>query len=166
MAPTLATFLSYNPTGLNNQKCDWVNCLCETSDVTYLSIQEHFRKSKTIDKFFKEQFPKYDAFVIPGFREQGQDRGRPKAGIAQLSRASVAIRKDRVPCQSPRLQAQILNFHQSRLIWMNAYFPTDPGTAVFDDRELQEVLSEIENILDSAQFDDVLITGDLNWDMT
>ena len=24
--------------------------------VTYIAVQEHFRKSKTIDKFFKDQF--------------------------------------------------------------------------------------------------------------
>ena len=57
--PTLATFLSYNPTGLNEQKCDWLNSLCNTCDVTYVSIQEHFRKSKTIDKFFTEQFQEF-----------------------------------------------------------------------------------------------------------
>ena len=82
--PTLATFLSYNPTGLNEQKCDWLNSLCNTCDVTYVSIQEHFRKSKTIDKFFTEQFQEYNLYVIPGFRNKGTDHGRPKAGWHSL----------------------------------------------------------------------------------
>jgi hypothetical protein len=78
----VTTFLSYNPTGLSGHKCDWLNSLCETVKVTYVGIQEHFRKSKTIDKFFKDQFGQYNSYVIPGYRETGQNRGRCIAGIA------------------------------------------------------------------------------------
>jgi hypothetical protein len=161
-----ATFLSYNPTGLNNAKCDWINSLSEVTGSTYIAIQEHFRKSKVTDKFFKERFPAYNAFVIEGFREQLQSKGRPKAGLAQLSRADIAIRKDRVLIENKRIQAQILNFSSSRLLWINAYFPTDPGTMNFDDGELMKVLTDLEHILDSAQFDDVLIAADMNYDMS
>ena len=164
--PVLATFLSYNPTGLNIHKCDWLKSLCETTNATYVSIQEHFRKSKTIDKFFKDQFPNYNSYVIPGYREEGQDRGRPKAGLAQLSNATVAVRKDRVISSNKRIQAQVLNFEKNRLLWINAYFPTDPRTVIFNDTELLKVLSEIVRIMDTNQFDDIMISGDLNWDMS
>ena len=148
--PTLATFLSYNPTGLNEQKCNWLNSLCNTCDVTYVSIQEHFCKSKTIDKFFTEQVQEFNSYVIPGFRNEGTDHGRPKAGLAQLSRASVSVRKERVMTDSNCVQAQILNFPSSHLLWTNAYFPTDPGTRIFDDHKLTEVLNAIESILGTA----------------
>ena len=164
--PVLATFLSYNPTGLNDQKCDWLNSLCETTSSTYVCIQEHFRKSKTIDKFFKEQFPSFNSYVIPGYREEGQDKGRPKAGLAQLSSANIGIRKDRVMSKSNRIQAQILNFQNTRILWINAYFPTDPKTVVFKDDELLEVLNELERIMDTTQFDDVMMAADMNWDMS
>ena len=162
----LTTFLSYNPTGLSDEKCEWLNSLSETSDVTYISVQEHFRKSKTIDQYFKAQFPSFNSFVIPGFREDGQDRGRPKAGLAQLSRASVGVRKDRVMCRSNRIQAQILNFQASKVLWINAYFPTDPGTIAYTSDELQTVLSEIERLMDSSEYDDIVIAADMNWDMS
>ena len=162
----LTTFLSYNPTGLSDVKCDWLNSLCETCDVSYVSIQEHFRKSKTIDQFFKSQFPGFYSYVIPGFREEGQDRGRPKAGIAQLSRASVGVRKDRVISKNDRIQAQVLNFEANKILWINAYFPTDPGTIAYTSDELPKVLSEIEKIMDSTDYDDVLIAADMNWDMS
>ena len=165
-AQPLTTFLSYNPTGLSDNKCDWLNSLCETCDVTYISVQEHFRKSKTIDQYFKAQFPSFHSYVIPGFREEGQDRGRPKAGIAQLSRASVGVRKDRVMCRSDRIQAQILNFTANKVLWINAYFPTDPGTVAYNSDELQSVLSEIERVMDTSEFDDVVICADMNWDMS
>ena len=104
--------------------------------------------------------------MIPGFREPGQDKGRPKAGLAQLSRKNIDIKKDRIVTQSPRLQAQILNFEQSRLLWLNAYFPNDPLTIHFDETPLIAVLTEIESILDTSEFDDVLLCGDLNWEMS
>ena len=44
--------------------------------------------------------------------------------------------------------------------------PTDPQKILnFDDTELMEVLGEIETILTSVSYSDVLWTGDLNWDM-
>ena len=92
----------------------------------------------------------YNLYIIPGFRNDGINCGRPKAGLAQLSKASVSVRKERVMTDSNRVQAQILNFPSSRLLWINAYFPTDPGTRIFDDHELMEVLNAIESILNTA----------------
>ena len=44
--------------------------------------------------------------------------------------------------------------------------PTDPQTkASYDDTELQELLVEVETILSSSTYNDVLWSGDMNWDM-
>jgi hypothetical protein len=48
--------------------------------------------------------------VIPGYRAKGQDSGRPKAGIAQLSRKDIDVRKDRIVTKNVCLQAQILTY--------------------------------------------------------
>ena len=61
---------------------------------------------------------------------------------------------------SKRIQAQVLNFPSSRLLWINAYLPTDPRTIVFDETELLAVLGDIEAVLDNTHYDDVLISGD------
>ena len=47
---------------------------------------------------------------------------------------------------------------------MNCYFPTDPQTLQFNDKELLAVLEDIENILDNNIFDDCIIGGDFNFD--
>ena len=65
------------------------------TNASFAGILEHFRKSKTIDKFFNSEFPDFNSYVIPGYREPGQDSGRPKAGIAQLSTKSLQIKKTR-----------------------------------------------------------------------
>ena len=129
-------------------------------------MQEHFRKSKTIDAHFKKQFPKYNSYVIPGYRNPGVTTGRPIAGIAQLSKSDIAVRKDRVMIDSKRIQGQVLNFVSTRLLRINAYLPTDPQTPDFDENELLAVLADIEKVLDNTEYDDVLISGDMNWDMS
>ena len=136
------------------------------TNTSYLSIQEHFKIAKNTDQYFSEKFDKFNSYVIPGHREKGQDSGRPKAGLAQLSRKNVDIRKDRILTKSFRLQAQILNFSNSRLLWLNSYLPTDPQHGEVNNDELLEVLAEVENIMDSAAYDDILWQGDLNWDMS
>jgi hypothetical protein len=160
----MATFLSYNSTGLDTVKSAWTRELCKLTNTSYLSIHEHFMKNKTVDKYFRNQFPDYSPFVIPGFREQCQDSGRPKGGLAQLSSKFINVKQQRVPNKTFRVQAQVLHFPTKKLLWINTYFPNDPRTIQFNDEELLAVLKEVEDILDTCEFDDLLWAGDLNWD--
>ena len=166
MATSKVNFLSYNSTGISQAKCSWIRELCSLLDIHYLSIQEHFRNSKTTDKYFCDEFQAYNSYVIPGFRPTGQDSGRPKGGIAQLSDKCLAVKKDRIVTKNFRIQAQVLNFPSSRLLWINSYLPNDPLTANYDDTELIAVLAEIEHIMDNTAFDDLIWNGDLNWDLS
>ena len=128
-----------------------------------MSIQEHFKKNKTIDKFFKDSFAEHTSYVIPGYREIGQDSRRPMGGIAQLRKKNLNLKVDRVMTKSYRIQAQIIDFSNSRLFWLNTYFATDPG-GNFDETEVVELLAEIEDIMDRSEYDDVLWNGDMNYD--
>ena len=134
------------------------------TDCGFISIQEHFKKNRNIDQFFKDQFPEHNSYVIPGHRDSEQDSGRPKGGIAQLVSKKIDIKTDRVSTNNFRIQAQILNFSASKILWINTYFPTDPGNCNLDEEELHELLGEIENVMDNADFDDILWNGDLNFD--
>ena len=164
---TSVTFMSYNSTGLNSVKCKWICDICEEFDVDYISIQEHFKKTQSIDKYFRDNFKQYNSYIIPGYRPPGQDSGRCKAGLAQLSRGVYSVKKERVTTRGFRVQAQVLNMPTSRLLWINTYMPTDPRRLTeYDDFELQEVLLEVETILSSSNYTDVIWGGDLNWDMS
>ena len=77
---------------------------------------------------------------------------------------NLNLKVDRIVTKNFRMQAQILNFETSKLLWLNTYFPTDPGGEVFDEEELSELLIAIENIMDTVAFDDILWNGDLNYD--
>ena len=165
MAMPTVSFMSYNSTGMSTAKCQFLTDICDIQKVTYLSLQEHFKWSRTTSKFFSDNFDQFNSYVIPAYRPKLQVSGRAKGGLAQLSMKKIDILKDRVVTKSWRIQAQILKFPNSRLLWINTYLPTDPLTVQFDDSELVEVLSEVETIMDSADFDDVLWNGDLNWHM-
>ena len=65
--PTVS-FMGYNSTGIDKQKCMWINELCELTNIDYLSIQEHFKISKNTDQYFNDKFSKFNCYVIPGRR--------------------------------------------------------------------------------------------------
>ena len=88
--------MSYNSTGLDAVKTNWIREIIETCEIDFFQLQEHFKKTKTIDSFFKKEFPTKDNFVIPGHREPFQDSGRAKGGLAQLSSKILDIRKERI----------------------------------------------------------------------
>ena len=46
------------------------------------------------------------------------------------------LKTDRISTKNFRIQAQVLNFPTSKLLWMNTYFPTDKGGDNFDEEEL------------------------------
>ena len=133
-------------------------------DISFAAVQEHFKKIKTVDEYFQNAFPDNNCYVIPAYREMGQDKGRPKGGLLQLSRKSLNVKRNLIKTDNFRLQAQTLDFPASRILWINAYFPCDPQSAHFDSTELVTLLKELENIMDENIFDDVIIGADCNWD--
>ena len=164
---TSVTFMSYNSTGLSSVKCRWICDICDEFDVDYLSLQEHFKKTNSIDKYFRDNFKNYNSYIVPGYRPPGQDSGRCKAGLAQLSRGIYSVKKDRVTTRGFRLQAQILNMPTCKVLWLNTYMPTDPRRLTeYDDFELREVLVEVEAIISSNSYTDIVWGGDMNWDMS
>ena len=159
------TFLSYNSTGMNNMKAKWLCEALEDLEIDYCAIQEHFKNTKSTDQFFRDKFSEFNSYVIPAHRAPGVDSGRASGGITQLSRKCYTVKKDRVKTQGYRVQAQVLNFPGTSLLWINAYLPTDPGLmAGWDETNLLDCLSEIEKVIRDTRHSDVLLSADLNWD--
>ena len=49
-------FLSYNSTGLDTVKTEFICDLGKVTNSSFIGLQEHFRKSKTINNFFTSEF--------------------------------------------------------------------------------------------------------------
>ena len=61
----------------------------------------------------------------------------------------------------------MLNMPTCKILWLNTYMPTDPQRIHdYDDSDLREILLEVEAILASCSYTDVIWAGDLNWDMS
>ena len=158
--------MSYNSTGFNSIKTEWIRNLCKTANIDLFSIQEHFNSTKSVHNYCKDQFPSYSSYVIPAKRSENQDSGRAKGGLAQFWKKTLKIKIERISTCNARIQAQILVFPTTRIMWINTYLPNDPMTLRFDDNELFGVLLEIEDILEKHDYDDCILQGDLNWDMS
>ena len=144
MDSKILSFLSYNSTGLDNEKIQWINDLVETTNTVCWQLQEHFKATKTVNQYFKQNFKNFDNFVTAAVRENSTRAGRPKGGVAQFVNKDYDIKKEKLPCKSWRLQAQILHIGNYRILWMNVYMPTDPQLQQIDETEIYETLYEIE----------------------
>ena len=164
MGKKTLSFISYNSTGLDNIKVDWINDLMKSTNSECLQLQEHFKATKSADQYFKKKFSLFDPFVTPAVRENSSHTGRPKGGLAQFVRSNIDIKKERLACRSWRLQAQILHLNNYKILWINVYMPTDPQLQHIDETEIFEIINEIEMILSSKSFNDVILGGDWNYD--
>ena len=165
MSRKTVKIMSFNSTGFNSVKAQWIRDLLSTFDISFLGIQEHFKQTKSLPQLFKKEFRNYDASVCRAFREDCRDTGRAKGGLAQLSLKLLnGVKKEVVQTTGWRIQAQILNFGGWRLLWVNVYFPTDPQILNFDESELQVVQEELRAILDKGGYDGCICAGDWNYD--
>ena len=156
--------VSYNSTGLDIPKIGWINNLAETFQIDLLGVQEHFKCIKQYDQYFRKHFPGFYPHVKPAVRESAASVGRPKGGLTQLVNKKRNFKKEIILCKSWRVQAQVIHVQTYKILWINVYMPTDPQSAQFDETETLETLYEIENIISSSSYHDIILGGDLNMD--
>ena len=146
------SFIPYNSTGLDVEKINWINDLLDSTNVVCFQLQEHFKATKSVNQFFKKHFGNVDPFVVPAVRDNCSHAGRPRGGLAQLVRKNIAVRKENIPSNSWRIQAQILHFDYYKILWLNVYMPTDPQLQQIDETVIHEVLGEIDPIMSASDF--------------
>ena len=91
MTSEILNFMSYNSTGLDLVKTNWIRDVIKTCNIDFFQLQEHFKTIKTLDSYFKREFPANDSFVLPGHRELFQESGRAKGGLAQLANKVLEV---------------------------------------------------------------------------
>ena len=158
------TFLSYNSTGTNRIKCQWIQDLLENKDVDFCSIQEHFKTTKNTQQWFRQHFREFHCYATLAYRLPGVDTGRGRGGLLQLASKQISTERNRIETKSPRLQAQILTFSNCKLLWINGYLPCDPQKQDFDDTELLNTLKEVEKLIENNPNCEILWAADMNWD--
>ena len=121
------SILSYNSTGLDSDKINFINKWADMLQIDLLQLQEHFKATKSVENFFRKHFNKFDdTYVKPAVRPAIVSAGRPRGGLTQMVHKKCGFKKERVHVNSWRLQAQVLHLNQYKLLWLNVYFPVDP----------------------------------------
>ena len=165
--PAMVTFGSYNSTGMDIAKIKWIKDIIIEHEIDFFAVQEHFKNTKTTQKYFSDHFSDKRCFVTPAVRAPGQTVGRCAGGLLQLSDKSLTTKIDKLAQKSFRIQAQILHISASKILWVTTYLPNDPGpaSAAWDETELLICLAQVESLLTSTTHDEIVWAGDLNWDM-
>ena len=75
--------------------------------------------------------------------------------------------KEKVEDVSPpslRIQSALIETQHCKIMLINTYFPQDPRCADFDETEVTLMLSDIRNVMNKYEFDQLIWTGDINAD--
>ena len=120
--------ISYNPTGFNVEKANFIKFLLNTLDIDILLIQEHMHLRQNIFKIQRE-LNEFESFFLPAVKNSNNiSAGRPSGGICIFWKPSLnkIVNMIKHP-NSSRVQGIEIG---NNLI-LNTYFPVDPRVATF-----------------------------------
>ena len=154
---------SYNSRGFNKSKQEFLSSLTAVAGdcLPVICNQENFLL-KSNEYIAKNALPDYHVIFNPATMEDLN--GRPKNGMFVAVPDPVKEMVKDVSPPSKRLQSLLFRFESCRMLLLNTYFPTDPKTNNFDDTELRLLLSQIQSAIAENDFDQLIITGDINAD--
>ena len=137
-SPTLPT-LSYNSMGWNNHKIDFIRTLLITHGIMFCAVQEHFLLKQNLYKL--DCMEGFEVFSIPAHKNNLVNSGRPSGGLALFYKQDLSKWTSRLTVpNSYRVQGLKIALPNSTLLFINAYFPNDPGNNNLDDLELLSTL--------------------------
>ena len=106
-------FLSYNSTGFNSQRADFLTDITSVLGMSrcFVSLQEHFIMKRNLAKIANLLPNDYIVYNIAAFKDNDQiRRGRGKGGLSQIWHKSVDHLVSRIPVKNcNRVQASLLN---------------------------------------------------------
>ena len=144
--------ISWNSRGSSEQKLQFMNHLVSPQvigdNIPILCNQENFILKANVYRIF-QSVPGFYFFINPAIKDS-HDRGRPRngmfIGIPEYIKSFV---KDVSP-NHWRVQAVIIENHQSRTLLINTYFPFDKREGRNDEADnddLIETISIINNVI-------------------
>ena len=156
--------ISYNGTGFNVEKANFINFLLHSLGIDIFVMQEHMHLKANVYKIEKE-FNNFESFLLPASKKNNVVcAGRPSGGLGIFWRKSLNnnVRIIKHP-DSNRVQGvELFN----KYVIINTYFPTDPNRLNFDDLELLKCLQDISWYFTNYSNHKFLIAGDLNCDFS
>ena len=154
--------LSYNGTGFNIEKANFLKFLINSMKIDFFVLQEHMHLKANLYKI-ENEFHGFESFLLPAIRKNVDVRaGRPSCGLGIFWRKSLKndVRMIKHP-DSHRVQAiELFN----KYVIINVYFPTD--TNDLNDFELLKCTQDIKWYFNNYSNHNIIIAGDLNCDFS
>ena len=166
----ILTIVSYNSTGFNSQRADFICDILETIDREncIIAIQEHFIFDKNLTKIEKLLPNDLVVFSVGSFKDNSRIKmGRGKGGLSLIWHKSFDHITSRIQVKNnSRIQYMSLDLPGCKMLILNSYFPQDTQNNSYDEQDLLGCLSTIENILQTNTHDQAMLVGDLNSDFS
>ena len=126
--------ISYNSTGFNDDKQNYLKTIALESQCDFILTQEHRQTSDNLHKI-KSAMPGFIGIACSGIdKMQNILMGRPYGGCSILwcSGLTHMVKTIQVESLSRRLCSVIVTLNNYKLILICVYFPTDPGSADYN----------------------------------
>ena len=151
---------SYNSTGFNFQRIDFIQTLLISMNIDIFLGQEHFILRDN-SHLIANEFLSYNMTFTPATKSNNViSRGRPSGGLVILWKKALNNRISVVKInENSRVQA--IEIDRSILLF-NCYFPYDTQDANFNEWELQKCFSDINEVSLLYPNHSVIVAGDLN----
>lgn len=135
----------------------------ESKSISILCNQENFvlRGNKHI---IKRALPGFHPVIKPAVKDNLE--GRPKNGMFIAFPDDIKGSVKEVSPNHWRVQAVLLKLSGENLLIINTYFPQDTRALEIINDELEEILTEIEEVLHKNSFNNVILLGDINTDFS
>lgn len=162
MDSTNIRLLSYNSTGFNPAKADFIRFLTTSLCTDIFCLQEHFLLRANVSRI-QNEFKNFNSHILPATKKDNVlCSGRPSGGLGIFWKNSLnkLVKPVAIP-NSNRIQAIDFN---DKVIILNCYFPCDSQNNNFNDWELIKCLEEISHVITTYPSHHIVIAGDLNCD--
>ena len=166
MASENLTLMSFNVSGLFNERLSYVQELLDESQADVILLQELWLLHDDLDKI-NDLSTNYLSKAKSAIPSDKLLTGRPYGGVGILWHKSLAAQISPVPVDSDRVIAACMA-HQngSKTLIVNAYLPCDNRLAESVSYEYEKCIDVINTLLITCSYNDVIIGGDFNTDYT
>ena len=155
---------SYNSTGLNQMKIEYIRHFLDINKVDILLLQETWLVPRNLQKL-GDIHKDYMFHGISGINDNEILKGRPYGGIAILWHNSLSCDIKKVCIASKRLCGIVIK-GQYNLLLLNCYMPCDNGSKSYVNEEFMQTCDTMELTVARHLAHQVLIGGDMNADFS
>ena len=164
--PTRRTLkvVSYNSTGLGDDKVCYIKHLLNTQCPDFVFLQETWLLPRTLSRLscIDNDFMFHS---VSGVDDSELLLGRPFGGVAIMWHNGWSNYVKRINCKSRRLSVITIECDNLALLFICVYMPCDVYCHIRVSDEFLDVLDEIECLVEQMSNHQVVIGGDLNVDL-